>query len=59
MRNTSMHYDTLLRTIEGRPEEEKERPRRTWVDNLKDWTGSKRYDQITRSVERRHLHRIM
>ena len=32
------------------------RPRRTWVDDLRDWTGSKRYDQIKRAAERRNLH---
>ena len=45
MRNTSGHYDTLLRTIEGRLEgkEGGGRQRRTWVDDLRDWTGSKTY----------------
>ena len=58
MRNTSGHYDTLLTTIEGRQEgkREKGRPRRTWVDDLRDWTGSKRYDQIKRAAETRRLH---
>ena len=58
MRNTSGHYDTLLRTIEGRLEGKRGRgrPRRTWVDDLRDWTGSKRYDQIKIAAERRNLH---
>ena len=45
-RNTSGNYGTLLRTIEGRLEgkQGKGRPTRTWVDDLRDWTGSKRYD---------------
>ena len=58
-RNTSGRYDTLLlRTIEGRPEGKRGRgrPRRTWVDDLRDLTGAKRYDQIKRAVERRDLH---
>ena len=58
-RNTSGHlYDTLLRTIEGRLEGKRGRgrPRRTWVDDPRDWTGSKRYDQIKRAAERRDLH---
>ena len=47
----SGHYDTLLTTIEGRLEpvggkRGRGRPRRIWVDDLRDWTGSKRYDQI-------------
>ena len=56
MRNTSGHYDTLLRTIEGRLEGKRGRgrPRRTWVDDLRDWTGSKRYDQI--KTENRDVH---
>ena len=29
---------------------------RTWVSDLIDWTGSKRYDQITTADERRDLH---
>ena len=40
MRNTLGHCDTLLRTIER-----KMRLRRTWVDDLSDWTGTKQYDQ--------------
>ena len=38
MRNTSRHYDTLLRTIEGRREDKRGRGRstRTWVDDLRD-----------------------
>ena len=60
MRNTSGHYDTLLRTIEGRREGKRGRgrPRQTWVDDLRDWTGSRRYDQIKRAAERRNLHGI-
>ena len=40
MRNTSGHYDTLLTTIEGRLNGKRGRgtPRRTWVDDLRDWT---------------------
>ena len=58
MRNSSGHYDTLLTTIEGRLEGKRGRgrPRLTWVDDLRDWTGSKRYDQIKIAVERRDLH---
>ena len=58
MRNTSGHYDILLTTIEGRREGKRGRgrPTRTWVDDLRDWTGSKRYDQIKRAAERRDLH---
>ena len=52
------HYDTLLRTIEGRPEGKrgKGRPRRTWVDDLRDWIGSKRYDQIEREQLKGDVH---
>ena len=52
MRNASGHYDTLLRTIEGRLEGKRGRgrPRRTWVDDLRDWTGSKRYNQIKKAT---------
>ena len=58
MRNTSGHYDTLLTTIEGRLEGKRGRgrPRRTWVDDIREWTGSKRYDQIKRAAENRNLH---
>ena len=58
MRNTSGHYDILLPTIEGRREGKRGRgrPRRTWVDDLRDGTGSKRYDQIKRAAESRNLH---
>ena len=58
MKNTSGHYDTLLTTIEGRRDgkQGRGRPRRTWVDDLRDWTGSNRYDQIKREAERRDLH---
>ena len=47
-RNTSGHYDTLLTTIDGRLEckRGRVRPRRTWVDDIREWSGSKRYDQI-------------
>ena len=47
MRNTSGYYDTLMTTIEGRLEGKRGRgrPRRTWVDDIREWTGSKRYDQ--------------
>ena len=53
MRNTSGHYDTLLTTIEGRLEGKRGRgrPRRMWVDDITEWTGSKRYDQIKRAAE--------
>ena len=58
MRNTSGHYDTLPTTIEGRREGKRGRgrPRRTWVDDIREWTGSKRYDQIKRAAEKRNLH---
>ena len=58
--NTSGHYDNLLRTIEGRLQGKRGRgrPRRTWVDELRDWTGTKRYDQIQIAAERRDLHGI-
>ena len=51
-------FDTLLTTIEGRLEGNRGRgrPRRTWVDDLRDWTGSKRYEPIKRAAERRDLH---
>ena len=60
MRNTSGHYDTLLTTIEGRLNDirGRGRPRQTWVVDLRDWTGSKRYEQIQRAAETRHLHGI-
>ena len=55
MRNTSGHYNTLLTTIEGRLEGKRGRgrPRRTWVDDLRGWTGSKRYGQIKKAAEKR------
>ena len=58
IRNTSGHYDTLLTTIEGRLDGKRGRgrPRQTWDDDLRDWSGSKRCDQIKRSAERRALH---
>ena len=58
MRNTSGHYDTLLTTIEGRLEGKRGRgrPRRTRVDDIREWTGSKHYDQIKRAAEKRDLH---
>ena len=58
MRNTSGHYDSLLTTIEGRLNGKRGRwrPRRTRVDDLRDWTGSKRYEQIKRAAETRRLH---
>ena len=58
MRNTSGHYDTLLTTLEGRMEGKRGRgrPRQTWVDDIIEWTGSKRYDQIKRAAENRNLH---
>ncbi len=58
MRNTSGHYDTLLTTIEGRLEGKRGRgrPIRTWVDDIREWTGSKRHDQIKRAAENRNLH---
>ena len=58
MRNTSGHYSTLMTTIEGRLEGKRGRgrPRRTWVDDIREWTGSKRYDQIKRAAENRNLH---
>ena len=49
MRNTSGHYDTLLTTIEGILEDKRGR---TWVDDLKDGNGSKRYDPIKRAVQK-------
>ena len=59
MRNTSGHYDTLLTTIEGRLAGKRGTgiPRRTWVDDIREWTGSKRYDQIKRAAENRKLTR--
>ena len=44
-------YDNLLRTIEGRPEGKRGRgrPRRTWVDDLRDWTG---FETIQANKER-------
>ena len=58
MRNTSGHYDALLTTIEGRLEGKRGRgrPRRRWVDDIREWTGLKRFDQIERAAERRNLH---
>ena len=29
---------------------------RTWIDDLRDWTGWKRYEHIKRAAERRDLH---
>ena len=56
MRNTSGHYETLLTTLLVRLEGKRGRgrPRRTWVDDLRDWTGSKRYDQIKRAADTHH-----
>ena len=50
--------NTLLTPIEGRREGKRGRgrPRRTWFDDLRDWTESKPYDQIKRAAERRNLH---
>ena len=50
------HYGTLMKTIEGRLEGKRERgrPRRTRVDDIREWTGSKRYDQIKRDAENRN-----
>ena len=58
MRNPSEYHDTLLTTIEGRLESirGRGRPRRTWVDDLRDWTGSKRSDQINRAADTRRLY---
>ena len=58
MRNTSGHYNTLLTTIEGRLNgtRGRVRPRRTWVDDLRYWAGSKQYEQIKREAETRCLH---
>ena len=46
---------TVMTTIEGRlnGKRGRGRPRRTWVDDLRDWTGSKRYEQIKRAAETR------
>ena len=57
MRNTSDNCDTLLRTRDGRGQCTLERGRqaRTWVDDLRGLTGSKRYDQIKRAAEKRDL----
>ena len=46
--------DTLPRTIEGRLEGKRGTPRRTWVDDLRDRTSSKRYNQIKIAAERRN-----
>ena len=56
MRNTSGHYDTLLTTLEGRLEGKRGRgrPKRTWVDDIREWTGSKRYVKI----KKRELQKI-
>ena len=58
MRNTSGHYDTLLTTIEGRLEGKRGRgrPRRTWVDDIREWTGTKRYVKTKIAAERRDVH---
>ena len=58
MRDTSVHYNTLLRTVEGgmQGKRGRGRPRRTWIDYLRDWTGSKRCEQIKRAAEKRDLH---
>ena len=50
-RNTTGHYDTLLRRIGGRRRGKRGRgrPVRTWVDDLRDWTGTKRYDDQRRT----------
>ena len=58
MRNTAGHYDTLRTTIEGKlnGKRGRGRPRRTCVDDLRDWTGSKRHEQIKRAAETRRLH---
>ena len=58
IRNTPGHYATLLTTIEGRLEGKRGRgrPRRTWVDDIREWSSS-RYDQIKRAGEHRSLHR--
>ena len=57
MRNTSGQYDTLLTTIEGRLDGKRGRgrPIRTWVDDLRDWTGSKRYNQLKGETYIGHL----
>ncbi len=58
MRDTLGHCDTLLTTIEGRREGKRGRgtPRQTWVDDIRDWAGSIRFDQIKRAAENRNLH---
>ena len=60
-RNKFGHYDTRLRTIEGRREgiRGRGRPRRTWDDDLRDWTGSKRYDQIKIAAEKTRNNELM
>ena len=60
MRNTSGHYDTLLSKRKRRRQGKRGsgRPRRTWVDDLRDWTGSKRYDQIKRAAQMRDLEHL-
>ena len=57
MRITSGHYDTLLTTIVGRLEGQRGRGRPTQrpVDDLRTWTGSKRYGQIKRGADRRNV----
>ena len=58
MRDTSGHCQTLLTTrdgiLEGKPG--RGRSKRAWVDDLRDWTGSKRYNQIKREAKRGNLY---
>ena len=48
----------VLTTIEGRLEGKRGRSKRTWADDIRDWTGSKRYDQIKRAAERRNMEHL-
>ena len=60
IRNTSgeNYYANLLRTMEGRLEDKrgKWRSRRTWFDDMRDWTGSKRYDQVKGAAKTKYLY---
>ena len=44
--NSCEHHELYIYTVN----------KRTWVDDLRDWTGSKRYNEIKRAAEKRDLH---